>query len=205
MAKIKLEHLKMDTPEKINLARYIISKMTKNPNFKEPVPYISELKNKSNELEMIHKDVQHKYKSSQNTFSLQENVENELDSLLTKLAAHIETVSKGNTKKIKSTGMQLRGNTSHEGQINAPLRLFATAGDFAGEINLLWEPARSANFYKLEISSNSNDISSVVKIVSKSNYSVNGLKSGLKYRFRVAVINSTKQGSWSHPVSKYAP
>ena len=205
MAKIKLEHLIMDTREKINLSRLIIGKLTNNSNFKKPIPYIKDILKKANKLETIYKEVKQKYKSYQYVFSLQDDIENELVNLFTKLASYIENESKEDNKKIKSTGMNVRGNNLYKEKINTPTRIFATTGDFAGEINLLWEPVSSANFYKLEISSNSKDISQVVKIISKSLYSVNGLKSGLKYNFRVAAINSTKQGSWSHHVSKYAP
>ncbi len=88
-----------------------------------------------------------------------------------------------------------------------PLTVFAVAGDLKGEIDLFWEPIRSANTYVIQRSSARKEHIrwNQVDIIDKSSYTVTGLKTGHKYWFRVAPVSSKGQGLWSTPVQKKVP
>ncbi len=83
-------------------------------------------------------------------------------------------------------------------------KFYATQGDYEGEIDLQWEPAKNSKFYVLEMSIK-NKIKSgwkTIDMVSRSSYKITGLKKNVTYLFRVAGVNSDGQGNWSSEISK---
>ncbi|RPI16193.1 MAG: fibronectin type III domain-containing protein [Ignavibacteriae bacterium] len=87
-----------------------------------------------------------------------------------------------------------------------PNFIAATKGDLDGEIDLTWEPVPNAYIYVIQMSFDNkrNSKWEQVDIIDKSSYTINKLKSGKKYKFRVAAVNSKGQGPWSEEVSKSA-
>lgn len=83
-------------------------------------------------------------------------------------------------------------------------KFYATQGDYLGEIDLQWEPAKGSKYYVLEmcIKNGGNPKWKTIDMVSKSSYKVTGLKKSVTYRFRVAGVNSTGQGNWSEEIIK---
>jgi hypothetical protein len=87
----------------------------------------------------------------------------------------------------------------------APPKLFsASQGDADGEINLQWDRVRDAHFYILQIclfqGKNSKWIQ--LDVITKSNYTIAGLKSRRKYGFRISAVNTSGQGPWSKVIKK---
>lgn len=79
----------------------------------------------------------------------------------------------------------------------------AAKGDIKGEVDLNWDGIEIADQYVIEFCngiSNKNWI--VVDIINESKYTIKGLKPNKTYSFRVAAVNSQKQGPWSEPVCK---
>lgn len=87
------------------------------------------------------------------------------------------------------------------------LKIAAASGEMNGEINLLWEPVSGARTYIIQKRLESKNPSRWMQedIISKSHCTVSRLRSGKKYWFRVAPVNSNGQGPWSEPVQKKAP
>lgn len=81
---------------------------------------------------------------------------------------------------------------------------FATHGDFAGEVDLQWEPSKDSKYYVLEmcLKKSGSPGWKTVDMVSRSSYKVTGLKKNVTYRFRVAGVSSKGQGEWSSEISK---
>src|SRR5512143_2791940 len=79
------------------------------------------------------------------------------------------------------------------------LKIAAASGEMNGEINLLWEPVSGARTYIIQKSPDSKNPSRWMQedIISKSHCTVSRLRSGRKYWFRVAPVNSIGQGPWS--------
>lgn len=83
-------------------------------------------------------------------------------------------------------------------------KFYATQGDYEGEIDLQWEPAKDSKFYILEMSIKSKIKSGwkTIDMVSRSSYKVTGLRKNVTYLFRVAGVSSNGQGKWSSEISK---
>jgi len=89
----------------------------------------------------------------------------------------------------------------------APNFIAATKGDLDGEVDITWEPVKGAYTYIIQKRNekNRNAKWEQVDIIDRSSYTISKLKSGKKYRFRVAAVNSKGQGPWSETVNKTAP
>lgn len=78
-----------------------------------------------------------------------------------------------------------------------------TRGDEEGELNLSWDSLNDANLYVIQYGTGKQNVSwKVADIVNESRYTIKGLKEKKTYLFRVAVVNSSKQGPWSKVVEK---
>ena len=103
------------------------------------------------------------------------------------------------TKKIKQT-------KNSKTKISTPVVSAVSEVGSKGEIDIRWSRVRGASFYVVQLSSNSEKPRWIqVDIITRSPYTVSGLKSGKKYCFRVAAVNSTSRGDWSEIIIKNAP
>ncbi len=106
-------------------------------------------------------------------------------------------------KKDKKTTRGIKKNKMEK----TLLKIAAASGEMNGEINLLWEPVSGARTYVIQKSLDSKNPLRWLQedIITRSHCTVSKLKSGKKYWFRVAPVNSNGQGPWSEPVQKKAP
>ncbi|MDQ3022752.1 MAG: fibronectin type III domain-containing protein [Bacteroidota bacterium] len=86
-------------------------------------------------------------------------------------------------------------------------KLFAASeGDMKGEIDLQWDPVTDARFYMIQLSVYSCNLNWVqFDIISRSSYTISGLRSGKRYCFRVCAVNKGGKGPWSEIICKIAP
>src|SRR4030095_995267 len=82
-----------------------------------------------------------------------------------------------------------------------PGLVYVTNGSFSGEINLQWDAIKGAHNYIIQISKNGTHWEQV-DIVSDPQYSLQGLKPGKKYSFRIAPVFTSGRGKWSDSVMK---
>lgn len=87
------------------------------------------------------------------------------------------------------------------------IRVFATAGDRCGEIDLIWQPHQKATAYLLQVlkGNSRNGRWRDIDIVTRSSYTAAGLKSRSIYSFRVAPLGFEGLGIWSVAVIQKAP
>lgn len=79
----------------------------------------------------------------------------------------------------------------------------ATNGDIKGELNLTWDGIDIADSYLIELSNGSRKLNWVlIDITNEPKYTIKGLKLKKTYSFRVAAVNSEKQGPWSETIKK---
>jgi len=89
---------------------------------------------------------------------------------------------------------------------NYPELFAVSEGDIEGEIDLQWDPVTDARFYIIQISIYSGNLNWVqFDIITKSSYTLSGLKSKKRYCFRVCAVNSGGNGPWSEIICKVAP
>ena len=79
-----------------------------------------------------------------------------------------------------------------------------TRGDEKGEVNISWDSVNGAHLYIIQFAGtgNKNNEWKVADIINESFYTLKGLKNNRSYFFRVAAVNSRKQGPWSRKIKK---
>lgn len=85
------------------------------------------------------------------------------------------------------------------GMLKSPESLSASIGELEGEIDLHWDRVEGAS---IELCRNNGSIWMQVDIVAISKHTVENLKSGSAYNFRVAALNGKTRSPWSEKASK---
>jgi len=102
----------------------------------------------------------------------------------------------------KMAGAKIIAGKSNGKAVNTiPGPVFATNGSLEGEVYLQWDAIHEANHYTVEISKNGTGWQQV-DIISDPYYSIQGLKSGRSYSFRISAVFSGGQSKWSEAVTK---
>lgn len=83
-----------------------------------------------------------------------------------------------------------------------PESIYASNGNFDGEIHLQWDAVDNAYHYIIESAPQHSMRWKQVDIICDSYYLIDGLKRGSIYLFRVAAVFAEGQGPWSKAVSK---
>jgi hypothetical protein len=113
-------------------------------------------------------------------------------------------------QNIKTTKINSGSNSSSSGKTAGykPGPVFVTNGSFKGEVYLQWDAVKEANHYAVQLSKKGTETDKgetgwlQIDIISDPCYSMQGLKSGRSYSFRVSAIFSCGQGPWSEAVTK---
>jgi hypothetical protein len=205
--KIKLGLFRMSVSDKIILADKIITSMTGNPNFITPVPALAAITAKKTALETAYNDGLIQRQQAKTATEVIDDMEKEIDMILTQAALYVENVSAGDEAKILSAGMSIRDVATPVGPLPPPLALSAMAGNNDGEIDLNWEPVYGARSYVIQMTTDPNvpDSWAHKANATESFAVILGLTSGGKYWFRVAGVGAAGQGAFSGAESKYAP
>jgi len=208
MPKLKLNLRKLSVPEKLARAREIIAALTGNPDFPAPKPTLATATTITDDLETAQQEQQAAKRTAEAKTLARNEREDVFDRTFSQLAAHVESVAGDNERLIKSAGMDTRAAAvSSNAPPDAPQSLNITGGDADGEIDLSWEPVDGAKTYQIEQSPDPVTATSWshADVTTKSKITIDGLKSGTRYWFRVAAVGTNGQGVWSNPVSKIAP
>jgi hypothetical protein len=126
---------------------------------------------------------------------------------MTRLANYVESASGGDEAMIANAGMKVREEARSASDLVAPSGLSASVGDRDGEVDLQWDKVSNARSYIIE---RSEDPPSEVSwkhdsVITRSRTTIENLKSGTKYWFRVAAVGSNGQSGWSEPATRIAP
>jgi hypothetical protein len=207
MAKVKLDLRNKTVPQKVQFIRQVVDKMTGNGTFPSPDPAMAALTAIADKLESDFNAREASDKATQQFTTVLNATEAEADRLLTAEGAHVESVSKGDEAKIRSTGMDVRGDAQPAGDLPAPGNFAVTAGDHDGTLDDTWDRVVGAKSYIIQISPDPITPASFVYCgtSTKSSYTATGLESGKKYWQRVAAVGTAGQSPWSDPAVKIAP
>ncbi len=208
MSKVKLNFSNLALNSKIARARQIVAAMTANPNFPTPNPSLAAMTAviDGTESTAAERDAAQQLAKTKTT-ELNNKVE-ELDALISQLAAHVDSISGGDEVKIQSAGMDTRATaTATTDPPSPPSALSITAGDHEGELDASWDTVAGAKSYVLESCEDPPTPTSWkhAGVSTKSRFTITGLQSGKRYWFRVAAINGAGQSGWSDPATKIAP
>ncbi len=208
MARIKLSLNRLSLSEKIAKARQIVASITGNSSFPTPSPALVLVTTAIDEAETAGAEAQQARQTAKEKTSVQNQKEDALVKIITKLAAYVESVAGDDEQIILSAGMDTRerGIVSTE-STTQPLALSVSAGDHDGELDLSWDKVAGAKSYVIEKSGDPPTATGWIHagVSTKSTFTVSGLTSGTRYWFRVAAVNTNGQSGWSDPATKIAP
>jgi len=207
MALIKLNFARLSVPEKIALARRIVTAMTGNTHFTSPQPSLSGITLATDMLEGAESDAQIARQEAKTKTTIRNNKEDDLGRLMTQAVGYVTAIAGGNEAVIQSAGMDVRATPGTSVTPGQPGALSATAGDHDGTMDLSWDPVVEAASYLIEMSPDPATATSWKHqgVSTKSTFAVTGLQSGSRVWFRVAAVNANGQSPWSDPATKIVP
>ncbi|MGE0636886.1 MAG: fibronectin type III domain-containing protein [Bacteroidia bacterium] len=214
--KVSLAFLKDPIPQKIQKGRYIVSQMTGNVTYPTPNPDLLTVTGIINTLETKYEAASDGGKSKK---LQQQTAEDNFDNIFRELAIYAEDESKGDGEKITSAGFELEKVREAATRLGAIQGLKSEPGKNEGEIDLKFKPLKGAKTkivqMKEEVAQGGTQPGNpgpgspsgtaaatgiwvtLDEPVTKSRHTVKNLKSGTKYSFRVAGVNSKGRGDWS--------
>lgn len=224
MARVKLGFSRFAVTVKIFKARYIISKMTGNPNFPTLPPEI-DLPVLIAAVDALEQAALDAAKGGTDKTLIMHIREAELVYLMVMLQDLVQVASGGDPIKIESSGMEVRKEREPAVLLPAVQRPNAKVGGNPGEIIVSWAGMEGNKGYVVEMKlptpvaapnpvsgGSDEDIMAAntiewirIDTVTRLKLIVKGLETGRTYQFRIAAINSAGQGSYSQVVSSVAP
>ena len=207
MARIRLNLKKMSVTDKIAKGRQIVTAMTNNPSFPNPTPAVADVVAALDDLEKTFALVKSAKSEVTTRVGTQEIAEAKVNQVLNQLAGYVESIAGTNDTLITSAGMETKAPPSAPTPPNIPQALAATAGEHEGEMLLVWKPVSNARSYTIEFSLDPATTTSWTHagIAASASKTINNLKSGTRYWFRVAAIGAAGQSGWSEHATKIAP
>ena len=207
MARVRLNLRSLSVPAKIAKGRHIVTSMTDNKNFPNPTPPLTEVTAALDALEEAFAQMQASRAKVTALTVTQENAEAKLDQTLTQVAAYVESVAGRDDTLITSVGMELKASPSTTTLPSVPQAVTAAAGDHDGELVLSWKSVPRAKSYVIESSTDPATVTSWehVGIATSATKTINGLKSGTRFWFRIAAVGAGGQSGWSEHATKVAP
>lgn len=224
MARVKLGFSRFSITVKIFKARYIISKLTGNPNFQTLPPEI-DLLVLTAAVDALEQAAQDAAKGGTDKTLTMHIRASELDAKMVMAQDFVQVASGGDPIIIESSGMEVRKERERSVVLGAVQKPNAKVGGNPGEIIVSWAGMEGAKGYVVEMklptpavapspvsSGSDEDVMAAttlewirVDTVTKLKLIVKGLDTGTVYQFRIAAINSAGQGDYSQVVSSVAP
>jgi hypothetical protein len=205
MKKIALGLRKMVALVKVAFGRKTVVAMTGNMSFPTPDPPLNKITDVCDRLETAKNEADLAWQIAKEKTTIQNQVEDEYDDLINKLANYVEVTSNGDIAKIESANMNPKSDAVRSGELpEIPVNLTITLSDLENEMDLMWEPVDGAKSYNIYMSTNADDPTkwTFVKSSTRSSAFVTGLSSMQRYYFRVAALNANGQGGFSETASK---
>jgi hypothetical protein len=186
---------KVATPEKMQKARSIVSKMEGNTYFSDPSPTLAAVAEAINALETAYEAALDGSRPAKVELRECESVFN---GLMKRLAVYVQHVSEGNEKIIVSSGFEAKRTPSTPVEPTNPSNVRGKATIHSGEVIVRWDKANGARVYTTEVCADGTTWTPC-GVSTKTSLVVSGLLSGSKPRFRIAAIGPTGQSGWSEP------
>lgn len=207
MAKVKLTLRGLSIPEKTAKARQIATAMTGNPDFPNPQPALTAVITAADEVDAAYAEQQTAKQIAVTKTNILNQRSDDLEALLRQIAGYVESISGDNEKMILGAGFATRSTVLSTPDMTPPAALEAAVGSHDGEMILRWTKVRGAKSYVIERSLDPPTATSWehAGVSLKVGATVDGLKSGTRYWFRVAAVTSAGQSGWSDPATKIAP
>lgn len=206
MSKPKLELRKRTDDNLITFIQGIVTAMTGNPNFPTPMPALTAITAAVTSLQTQIATVTSLQNQLRQAHTDKDNAREALEQQVTYLANYVEIAAAGDDSKIESAGMPVRSPGVPVGLPAAPLNLNATASDFPGTIDLVWDPVPGAATYEIQCKVHGDATPfENAKSSTSSRTTVDGLTPGTQYAFQVRALGAAGPGPYSDEAVKRAP
>lgn len=207
MAKVKLNFRRLPVPEKLTKGRQIITSVTGNPKFTNPVPPVATLTTAINELEAAYAAAQTAKHAWRNAVDVQTAKSDAVDQVFSQCASYVESVAGADESVISSAGMDPKSTGGAPTLPEPPTGIEVTEGDHEGELDISWDSVSNAKSYLIQRSTDPNNSANWTHAgtSTKSSTTIAGLASGTRYWFRVCAVGAVGQSGWSDPGTKIAP
>lgn len=188
----------------VQFAQQIHDQMTGNASFPTPDPALPAFQALITTAITANNDADMEFDHWQMKLQERNDAINTLKEALRALAAYVQNASKGDTAKILSSGMEVRGTPAPVGPLPAPGNLIALMGAQEGTCALNWDPIYGARSYIIEIATDAAGPWTQTSLTTASDAVVNSLTSGTKYFFRVRALGAAGPSPWSDIAMKMA-
>lgn len=206
MSKPKLELKKRTDDNLITFIQGIVTAMTGNANFPTPMPALTAITAALTELQTNIATVTNLQNQLRQAHTDKDNAREALEQQVTYLANYVEIASAGDDSKIESAGMPVRSQGVPVGLPGAPQNLNATASDFPGTIDLVWDPVPGAATYEIQCKVHDSPAPFTnAKSSTSSRTTLEGLIPGTLYAFQVRALGAAGPGPYSDEAVKRAP
>ena len=194
---VVLKLARLTVPQKIEKARFIVQSMASNANFPKPVPDLATITQNVDDLEKA--QLIAKGGGKDNTAAVKPKVEI-LNQNLSYLSSHVESIANGigngQADQIAlSSGMDIRGPVSR-----SATAFNVTNTLIPGQVKLV-APFSDRSVFNFQMTLTPADESTyqTIGMTTRSKMTMDGLKSGQRYYFRVATVGMNGHEPWSKP------
>lgn len=195
---VKLGRAKMSIPHKIENDRFVVTSMTGNPNFTTPAPTLATITAAINALESAYLVAQG---GGVDDTALMYAKEDALDALMKTLGYYVEGIANNNLATseaiVLSAGLAIKGTSARTARDFSLIQ-----GEHPGEVKISTAYTKNASYVWEMNTDPTNEAGwTVVGFTTQASFVKNGLTSGTRYYFRVAVVDKNGKGPWSHELN----
>lgn len=201
MAKIKMDHTRLDTPAYITRMRDINAAMTGNADFTALAAKVTAHGLKVDALEAKSAEYEASALATKALLTERDDARVDVETLTRGLASSAEGETQ-DPAKLQGGGWHTRGESASVGPMPAPQAVSVTSGDMEGEADMLWEPVEGRDTYLGEYSASATGPWTQFYVGKKSSATAPGLTPGSLYYFRIRAVGTQGPGPWSDIVQK---
>ena len=201
MARVKLGISGLSIPDKIQVCAEIVSKMTGNEHFQNPVPKLSEVGEAITRLSNSYQAAINRDKLLKAAMRLDDA---SLNGTMVQLAAYVQTASNGDRAIILTSGMQVAKSGGPGIPVTTPTNLRCLLTAKTGVARLVWDSVEGSRMYYLQMTQQPDDEASWKEFArsTRVRYTVIGLEKGQDYWFRVCAAGVLGDSAWSDPAKR---
>jgi len=198
--KVLLDFTRLSNAEKVEFGRNVVTKMTGNPSFTSPDIPLAQITTMCNTLEAAFNAAQgggSQQKSALKAASIQ------WDTLMYKEADYVNRIADGNGTMMLSAGFY----TTHQPMPALHPEFRVEHGNLSGEVVGTHKAERGRSAWVWQYCEDpipEEDSWTHAGVSLKASFVYTKLEPGKKYWFRVALVTSTGQGTWSDPAALIA-
>lgn len=208
MGKVKLGLARLGPDQVVALANTIKTAMTGNANFAAPNPTLVAVGTLITTATTKIAAYNTSLAATDTALSDRDAAVAALKAALTQEAAYVENVANGDSVKIESAGMGVRGLATPVGPLPQVMSLIVEPGANEGHLDVSWDPVYGAASYEVHTCTDPMlPANWTYKLTAaKSNADMNTFASGSRIWTRVRAIGADNApGPWSDPAVKTVP